>query len=223
MNAPARFVSEALAALADPEKAASMQAYMKTDMPFYGVPKPERAPIARELKRRFPSANEAEYRRSVLSLWDLPHREEKYLAIGYAEAFKPFITFDQIDLYQQLVTEGAWWDFVDEVASHLVGRIVLNDRDRMRPVLEAWIDHPDMWLRRTAILSQLGHKAMTDWPMLSDFCMRRAHEKEFFIRKAIGWALREYARVEPDLVADFAKEHQKKLSGLSYREATKHL
>lgn len=200
-----------------------MQAYMKTDLPFYGVPKPFRTPIARELKKRFPPSSAKEYRSNVSDLWELPHREEKYLAIGYAESFREFICLDQIDLYQRLVTEGAWWDFVDEIASHLVGRIVLTDRELIRPVLEAWIEHPDMWLRRTAILSQLGQKEKTDWLMLADFSLRRAHEKEFFIRKAIGWALREYARVEPDLVRDFANEHREQLSGLSYREATKHL
>ena len=218
-----RFVQSELAALADPVKAAPMQAYMKTDMPFYGVPKPLRTPVARELKKRFPPSTASEYRRNVSDLWDLLHREEKYLAIDYAESFRQFITFGQIDLYQRLITEGAWWDFVDEIASHLVGRVVLTDRERMRPVLEAWIDHPDLWIRRTAILSQLGHKENTDWPILADFCLRRAHEKEFFIRKAIGWALREYARVQPDLVRDFANEHREELSSLSYREATKHL
>jgi 3-methyladenine DNA glycosylase AlkD len=121
------------------------------------------------------------------------------------------------------VTEGAWWDFVDDVASHLVGRVTLLERESVRPVLERWIDHPDMWLRRTAILSQLGHKDKTDWEMLADFCLRRAHEKEFFIRKAIGWALREYARIEPDVVRRFATENRERLSGLSFREATKHV
>jgi len=197
-----QFVQTELSRLADPAKAAPMQAYMKTDMPFYGVPKPLRAPIARELKKRFPPSTAIEYRQHVSDLWALPHREEKYLAIGYAESFRQFISFDQVDLYERLIVEGAWWDFVDEVASHLVGRVLLDDQKRMRPVPRTWIDGSDMWLRRTAIISQLGHKEKTDWPMLSDFCLRRAHEREFFIRKAIGWALRDYARVEPDLVRD---------------------
>ena len=218
-----QFIQSELAALGDPARAAPMQAYMKTDMPFYGVPKPLRVPIARQLKERFAPGDAEEYRRNVLALWALPHREEKYLAVGYAEMFRSFITIDQIDLYERLISEGAWWDFVDEVASHLVGRVVRNDRERMRPILEGWIEHSDMWLRRTAILSQLGHKDKTDWPMLADFCLRRAGEKEFFIRKAIGWALREYARVEPDLVRDFAHDHREQLSALSFREATKHL
>lgn len=196
---------------------------MKTSMPFYGVPKPLRTPIAREFQLRFPPRDATEYRVNVAGLWELDHREEKYLALGYAQEFKDFITIDQIDLYQRLISEGAWWDLVDEVAGHLVGRVVRADRERMRSVLEGWIDHSDMWLRRAAILSQLGHKDKTDWPMLSGFCLRRAHEKEFFIRKAIGWALREYARVEPERVREFAETNQNLLSGLSYREATKHL
>ena len=217
------FVRRSLKAVEDPERAVSMAAYMKTDMPFYGVSSPARRPIARELKLLYPAGSATEYRENVRVLWALPHREEKYLAIGYALSFKKLITIEQIDLYQQLVLEGAWWDFVDVIASDLVGRVVLTDRARMRPTLEEWIDHDDMWLRRTALLAQLRHKTTTDEAMLFDFCQRRAHEKEFFIRKAIGWALREYARVNPEAVRGFLRDHEAHLSGLSRREAGKHL
>jgi 3-methyladenine DNA glycosylase AlkD len=217
------FVREALKAVEDPQRAISMAAYMKTDMPFYGVSSPARRPIARELKQTFPAGSGAEYRDNVRLLWALPHREEKYLAIDYALSFKKLITIEQIDLYRQMVVEGAWWDFVDVIASDLVGRVVLTDRAIMRPTLEEWIDHDDMWLRRTALLAQLRHKAATDRTLLFDFCRRRAHEKEFFIRKAIGWALREYARADPDAVRSFLSENEASLSGLSRREAAKHL
>lgn len=209
--------------MADPERAAPMAAYMKTSMPFYGVASPLRRPIARELKLQFPPGSPDGYRTNVLLLWALPHREEKYLAIGYALSFKKLITFEQIGLYHQLVTEGAWWDFVDVIASDLVGRVVLDDRARMRSILEEWIDGEDMWLRRTALLCQIRHKQATDEAMLFDFCRRRAHEKEFFIRKAIGWALREYARVNPEAVRQFLRVNEAGLSGLSRREAAKHL
>ncbi|MGI9601957.1 MAG: DNA alkylation repair protein [Acidimicrobiales bacterium] len=212
-----------LQAVADPDKAGPMAAYMKTDMAFYGVPSPARKRIVREAKKRFTPADDAEYRDQIETLWQLPHREEKYCAIGVARAHQPHITFDQIDLYQDLVTEGAWWDFVDEIATHLVGRVVATDRESMRPILERWIDGDDLWLRRTAIICRLGHKEHTDRDQLFDFCARRAHEKEFFIRKAIGWALREYAKTDPDAVRAFVAEHQSELSGLSQREATKHL
>ena len=93
----------------------------------------------------------------------------------------------------------------------------------MHPKLDRWIDDRNLWIRRTAILSQLKHKGGTDRDQLFGYCLRRAGEKEFFIRKAIGWALREYAKTEPDAVRAFALEHREQLSGLSFREATKHL
>lgn len=217
------FVRAELAKLADPARAVPMAAYMKTEMPFYGVPKPGRVPIAREVKAKFPPVDAEDYRRKVLALWGLPHREEKYLAIGYAWTFPEHVVFSQVDLFERMIVEGAWWDFVDELASPIVGKIVLEDRVLMRPVLEQWVDGSDMWLRRTAILCQNRHKRQTDQAMLFDFCLRRSDEKEFFIRKAIGWALREYARTRPNEVRRFLAEHGDELSGLSRREAAKHL
>jgi 3-methyladenine DNA glycosylase AlkD len=217
------FVRAELAKLADPARAVPMAAYMKTGMPFYGVPKPGRVPIAREVKAKFPPVDAEDYRRKVLALWGLPHREEKYLAIGYAWTFREHVVFSQVDLFERMIVEGAWWDFVDELASPIVGKIALEDRVLMRPVLEKWVDGSDMWLRRTAILCQNRHKSQTDQAMLFDFCLRRSDEKEFFIRKAIGWALREYARSRPDEVRGFLAEHGHRLSGLSRREAAKHL
>ena len=219
----ARYAQAALRALADPAKAGPMAAYMKTDMPFYGVKKPERVPLARELKASFPPDHAEDYRAKVRALWELPHREEKYLAIGYAWTFRRYVVYAQVDLFEGMIVEGAWWDFVDELASPIVGKVVLEDRSRMRPILERWIDGEDMWLRRAAILCQNRHKEETDEEMLFDFCVRRAHEKEFFIRKAIGWALREYARSRPEAVRAFLAEQGYTLSGLSRREAAKHL
>ncbi|HKY49350.1 MAG TPA: DNA alkylation repair protein [Acidimicrobiia bacterium] len=219
----ANFVEAELSRLADPAKAIPMAAYMKTDMPFYGVPKPARAPIAREVRARFPPVDADDYRRKVLALWGLPHREEKYLAIDYAWSFPRHVAFAQVDLFERMIVEGAWWDLVDGLASPIVGKIVLEDRISMRPLLENWVDGPDMWLRRTAILCQNRHREQTDQEMLFDFCLRRSGEKEFFIRKAIGWALREYARTRPDEVRRFLAEHGDRLSGLSRREAAKHL
>ncbi len=222
-NEMVRYVQGELAKLADPVKAAPMAAYMKTDMPFYGVPKPDRVSIAREIKSRFPPVDSDDFRDKVRALWELPRREEKYLAIGYAWTFRQHVVFAQIDLFERMITEGAWWDFVDELASPIVGKIVFEDRLMMKPVLEGWIEAKDMWLRRSAILCQNRHKGDTDQDMLFDFCLRRAHEKEFFIRKAIGWALREYARTRPDEVRTFLADHGDQLSGLSRREAAKHL
>ena len=208
---------------ADPAKAAPMAAYMKTDTPFYGVQKAGRLPVHRELVRRFPPEGRADYRGAVLALWNQPHREERYLAIDYACSFPQYITVSSIPLYRKLIVDGAWWDFVDSIAIHLVGEVLLHQREASTPKVAAWTDDPDLWLRRSSIIGQIGHKDATDTRLLFGACRSRMHEKEFFIRKAIGWALRDYAKTDPAAVSAFVLGHRSELSGLSFREATKHL
>lgn len=200
-----------------------MAAYMKTEMPFHGVPTPERRLILREARRRFPIHAQEHYRTAIIALWELPHREEKYLAVDLAIAERRWITFENLDLYRRLIVEGAWWDFVDVISARLIGQVLLDDPERLWPLLDAWIDDQDLWIRRAALLAQLKHKYRTDTGRLFDYCLRRADEKEFFIRKAIGWALREYAKTDPAAVSRFLLEHREELSGLSFREAAKHL
>ena len=216
-------VARGLSEGADPAKAAPMAAYLKTDTPFYGAQKAVRVPVHREAVRCFPPADRSEYRRAVLALWNQPHREERYVAIDYARSFPKYITPASVPLYRRMIVEGAWWDFVDSLAIHLVGQVLLNQREATTPKVTAWIDDPDMWLRRSAIIGQITHKQATDTDLLFDACARRMHETEFFIRKAIGWALREYAKTDPSAVIAFVTEHRDALSGLSFREATKHL
>jgi len=200
-----------------------MAAYMKTDMPFYGVTKPDRVVVFAEMQRRFAVASRQDYRDAVAELWGQPHREEKYLAIALARAHPEYQTVSSVGLYRRLIVEGGWWDLVDEVAVQLVGAVWLRDRERTTPVMRRWIDDAHLWLRRSAVIGQLRHKAATDEALLFEFCLSRAHETEFFIRKAIGWALREYAKTSPESVRAFVDAHQKAWSGLTYREATKHL
>ncbi|MCP4307351.1 MAG: DNA alkylation repair protein [bacterium] len=216
-------VADELASRADAEKAVGMAAYMKTDMPFYGVQKKGRTEVYRAMKAQFPVTDNVTYRRYVTALWERPHREEKYLAIRIAEQNRQFVVAKNLDLYRRLIVEGAWWDFVDAVAVHCVGIAFLQEREATQPSIERWIDDDDMWLRRTSLISHLKHKAETDCELLFDHCMRRAGEKEFFIRKAIGWSLREYAKTSPDRVTDFLIKNRDQLSGLSFREASKHL
>jgi 3-methyladenine DNA glycosylase AlkD len=211
-----------LAAEADPERAEGMAAYLKTEMPFYGVSSPARRRLLRQLAGFAPETN-AEYRIQVIDLWEQPHREEKYLAIDWARRHRTFIRLENVDLYERMIVEGAWWDLVDDIAANLVGTVVRTDLDRMRPVLERWLTGDDLWLRRAVIISQLKSKDETDAALLFDACERTAHETDFFIRKAIGWALRQHSRVDPDAVRDFVEQHRDDLSGLSVREATKYL
>jgi len=200
-----------------------MAVYMKTEMPFYGVQKPGRIPILRHIRQEFAPRARDEYRELVLALWALPHREEKYLAQGVAGDFEQYVVPESMPIYLLFITEGQWWDFVDEAATHLVRRLVLEYPDETWPVVDAWIEADDMWLRRAAIICQVGAKDRTDADRLFRFCARRAHEGEFFIRKGIGWALRDYARTDPERVAEFVAGHRIELSRLSFKEATKHI
>lgn len=217
------FVAKSLVALADADRAERMAAYMKTEMPFYGVSVPDTKPILRELCRRFPVGSNEEYRAAVGVLWAQKHREEKHLAIRVARRYQTWIRSENFDLYERVIVEGAWWDFVDDTAINLVGHTLLHERTSLAPVMEVWIDDDNMWRRRTALISQLKHKDETEADVLFDFCLRRAHETEFFIRKAIGWALREYAKTDPIAVRSFVEDHRDLWSGLTYREAMKHL
>lgn len=219
----AAFVSGGLEELRDPEVAVGMAAYLKTDMPCYGVKKPLRTDLIREMKKRFVPADEKAYQDGVLALWSLPHREEKYLALDFARAFKKHHTPAALPLYERMIREGQWWDLVDDIASNLVGMVHLKYREDVTPLMRAWNADEDMWIRRTSILSQLKHKEKTDEFLLFRNCEYRAHEKEFFIRKAIGWALRAYSYVNPKAVKHFVKQTQREMSGLSVREATKQL
>lgn len=207
----------------DPEKAPQMAAYMKTDMPFYGVQKPQRQVIFRQCKKLFVPSSQEDYEAAVAAIWALPHREEKYIAIDYACAFRKWRQLGALPLYQQMIQEGAWWDFVDPIASHLIGGLLMEEREAMTALLKEWIEAEDMWLRRTAILAHLRHKHNTDAALLFAHCLHCADETAFFIRKAIGWALREYSKSHPRAVQDFLVEHKERWSGLSFREGAKWL
>lgn len=217
------FVAAELSARADPDKAVAMAAYLKTDMPFYGVQKKGRTEVFRSIRQRYAIDNAAAYRNAVESLWAQPHREEKYLAVDIAKHFKDFVVVENLELFRRMIVAGAWWDLVDDVAINCVGLVYLNERKRTEPSIEDWIDDEVMWLRRTSLIAPIKHKEATDHRMLFDHCLRRSHEREFFIRKAIGWTLREYAKTDPGRVGAFLLRHRDRWSGLSYREAAKHL
>jgi 3-methyladenine DNA glycosylase AlkD len=209
---------------ADAERARSVQAYLKTDMPMIGVSRPDQKRVFREVFARHPPADAAEWEAGVRAAWAGPERELKWAAVALTLAFrKKFLTMAAVPLLEQLVREGAWWDLVDELATHAVGTVVERNRAEMRPVLLRWIEDPDPWVRRTAILAQVRHKGDTDTELLFDFCRRQAGDKSFWIRKAIGWALRQHAHTDPDAIRSFLASHGSELSGLSRREAGKHL
>lgn len=223
INALVTQLQTLLQAAADPERARPMADYMQTDMPFYGVQAVPRAAILRTIIKGHTVESQAEYEATVLAVWQLPHREEKYGAITLARQYKRYITPASLPLYERMIREGAWWDFVDEIAQHLVGMVLLNHRSETWAVLDRWILDPDKWIRRTAILAQNRLKRHTNPTQLFRYVQLCKEDSDFFIRKAIGWALREYAYVDPDAVKSFLEANKDTLSPLSYREASKHL
>ncbi len=214
-------VRAGLAARADPAKAPGMQAYMKSAMPFLGVQKPARDALARELFGE-PMTFDA-WQAAVLTLWrEATYREERYMALALAgdRRHREHRTLAALPLFDELIVTGAWWDFVDAVATGMLGELL--DRDgALAPVLRGWAGDADMWRRRSAIIAQVRRKQRTDVALLYDCIERSRGDREFFIRKAIGWALRAYAWVDPDEIVRYCSAHE--LSALSRREALRNV
>lgn len=215
-----------LAALGDPVRARGAQAYMKSAMPFHGVGAVPLRAACRELFEPLAPRDAAAFRREVLGLFrGAEYREETYAAVELARVrrFAPFRDLDFLPACEEMVVKGAWWDVVDAVAPHLLGELLRKEPRAMRREMLAWARCDDLWKRRAAILCQLGFKERTDVALLHATIEPSLDSKEFFLRKAIGWALRQHARTDPEGVRRYVAENQGRLSGLSRREAMKHL
>lgn len=210
-------IQTALHALANPERASAMRAYMRDQFDFLGVPTPERRAALRTLFRQLKASPE---QLIVLAnkLWELPQREYQYAALDMLGMHSKELRITDIPALFALALRKSWWDTVDAIAA-LIGDILRGSHDHMDEALT----HENFWIRRIALLHQLGWRGNTDSARLYSYCLALAHEKEFFIQKAIGWALRDYARHAPEEVRVFTQKHKDKLSALSYREANKHL
>jgi 3-methyladenine DNA glycosylase AlkD len=218
-------VHAGLDAAATPDKAPGMQAYMKSTMPFRGVASPERRKVVRAVLDGGVWPGAATWETTVRALWDdAAFREDRYAAVDLCgdRRARAFQTPDAFDLYDHLVVDGAWWDHVDGVAP-LVGGVLLAHREPTTALLRDWMTSEVLWRRRVAIIAQLGHREATDLDLLADAIDANAADREFFVRKAIGWALRHLARTDPDWVRAFVDARRDTLSPLSIREATKHL
>jgi len=220
-----RAVRSELAAAADPEKAPRMRRYMKSAMPFRGVPKPERARVVSSVFAARVLPDRDSFIAAVTALWrQARFREERYAAIdltGY-RAYANWQDRALLPLYEEMIVTGAWWDYVDEIAIRRVGPIRRAEPDAVNPLLRGWAREADRWRRRTAVICQVGAKSRTDRALLADAIEANQDDRDFFLRKAIGWALRDYARTDPDWVRAFVAAHPG-LSPLSVREAGKHL
>jgi 3-methyladenine DNA glycosylase AlkD len=219
-------VRDGLKAAADPVKAPQMQAYMKSAMPYRGVPGPAQKALWRQVFRAHPLTSEAQWKKVALELWRrAEYREERYAAVALTDqkVYAPYRTMAAIPLFEEMIVSGAWWDFVDWIAGHQMGGILRAEPRAMKPLMRTWAKDDDLWKRRTAILCQLGFKRDTDLDLLYACIEPSLDRREFFLRKAIGWALRQYAWTDPKEVTRYVKANRDRLSPLSIREATKNI
>ena len=199
-----------------------MVAYMKGHFAFLGVKAPQVRLAAKATMAAGKGAEAAELIRFADECWEQPEREFQYVGCQFLRKWVAALEPANLDDLERLLVTKSWWDSVDSLAAWSVGPLV-RANPQLVEIMDRWIDSDNMWLARTAIIHQLSYKADTDADRLFSYAESRAEDPEFFIRKAIGWALRQYARQEPDQVRSFVAANEDRLSGLTKREALKHL
>lgn len=216
-------LSDELVARADPVRAEPLVRYMRNQFPFLGVMAADQAAAWRaatvDMPRSLPEPAVVEAARL---LWNRPEREHQYLGCRlvnrHVEARSSRATGGFMDTLTWLVTTKPWWDTVDILAIHAVGGLVRR-YPALRSTMDLWLASADPWLTRSALLHMNRWKADTDGEWLFSACVARSGDRDLFIRKAIGWALREYSKVDERAVVAFVDGHAESLSGLSRREA----
>lgn len=204
----------------DVQKQQAMVAYMKNQFAFWGINQPARNIIFRELKQAFSLDWDQNTKNLILLLWEADQREMQYLAMDIMKTLLKKMTINDLDFVEQLILDKPWWDTVDFLASTAIGHI-MTQNDNQNEYAFSRIQHKNMWLQRTALLFQLKYKSKTDWDLLQSLILMTEHSTEFFIRKAQGWALREYSKTHPAEVRIFV-ENNPQLSGLTKREGLKY-
>lgn len=199
---------------------------MKSSLPFHGVPMADVRRIVHRCVSTHPLVDRPAWEATVRALWDgAGHREDRYAALATARLARARTWRDPefLDLCEHLLVTGAWWDLVDETAQHLVGDVLRRHRPDATPRVSSWVNADDMWVRRASVICQLQHGADTDTDLLREAVDANVDDPSFWLRKAIGWALRQHTRSDPAWVRGEIERLGDRLSPLSRREATKHL
>ena len=215
-------IRKALKKAGDPKRALSMAAYLKSEQLFYGVDRDHQEAAVKEALESEPLETAEDYESAVWELWTGHYREEQYCAVRLARRLKNFRTEAAMPLYERMVRSSTHWDLLDAVAPSLVGDLILEHR-KFENMLKAWAADSSIWVRRASLLAHLKHKKATHTGLLANTILCLAGEKEFFIQKAIGWVLREYAKTNESWVRKFVHIHRDKLSTLAKKEALKHI
>jgi len=205
---------------ADREYADQMKAYMKGHFSYFGIKSPDRRAVTKEWIAEWKNLSVDEIFLFARKLWEMPEREYQMTGMDLLSKIEKKTEEKHILDMEWFIQNKSWWDTVDWLASHLVGNWVFKFDGH--ELMEEWNSHDNMWMRRTSIIYQINRKSH-NLEVLQRNCKNHLHEKEFFIRKAIGWVLRDVSRKEPEFVVDFVKKHKNEMSPLSYREATKYI
>lgn len=207
---------------ADEAQAKRKTAYMRHLFPFLGLATPLRKALQKPLYKTYPLQDERQLKQTLNDLWLKEQREFQYAALDLAANFQQLASPQMLELFEMMIRTKSWWDTVDDIAANLVGPLVY-DHPKLIEVMDGWIQDENLWIRRTALIFQLKWKKQTDTERLFNYCSQLMHESDFFIRKAIGWALRQYAKTDPQAVKKFIHSNQKNLSLLSIKEGSKYL
>jgi 3-methyladenine DNA glycosylase AlkD len=205
---------------ANPTQAAPMKKYMRDQFEYLGIKSPQLEVLFRQIIHEQGLPSEKDLAPVIRELWELPAREYQYLAISILERMEKKLPSKAINTLEYMITHKSWWDTVDNI-SHIAGVHFKRYPEVREKYLPKWRSSKNFWLRRTTLLFQLDYKEQTNFDLLRDLIRENLGSDEFFINKAIGWALRQYARVDPGAVKEFVERTPLHL--LSRREAMKHL
>lgn len=201
--------------------ASGAKAYLRNQFEFFGVKAPERRQVLAEFLKSHGLPHQKEFESIMKSAWNHPCREMQYVSMEIAFKMKKHFSIESIQLLEYLISNKSWWDTVDYIAPQLVSSYFKSFPEMQAETIDKWMASDNIWLQRSCILFQLKAKDNTDEGLLYKLIKELAAHPDFFIRKAIGWALREYAKKKPESVKLFVDSTE--LSGLSKREALKHI
>lgn len=221
MNDYSKNLISLLSANANPANAQAMSAYMKNKFPFFGIKSPERALLLKQFFIENTPLQYMEVLEIVSELFNQPQRELHYCAIEILAKRKKEWRKQDIDFFEKLILTTSWWDSVDYINNVLVAEYFIKYPEQIRPITAQWMASNNIWLQRVCLIFQLHYKNKADFALMTEYILQLKDSNEFFIQKAIGWALRQYAKLNPEAVKNFIENNT--LKPLSKREALKHI
>jgi 3-methyladenine DNA glycosylase AlkD len=207
----------------EPLRAEGAAQYMRNQFSYFGIATPERRQLTKQLINELEIPAGKKLDELIRKLWLRDKRECQYFAMELLERQMKKGEEVSVSLIEFMIQHKSWWDTVDFIAPKLAGEIFKKDKDQLEKITSKWYRSKNLWLKRSAIILQLKYKKKTNMTLLFKVILDSASEKDFFIRKAIGWSLREYAKTNPEGVKEFVRENELALSGLSKREALRRI